>query len=52
MLERLERIDELERRLLAELEALAPAADRWARAEGDAAACGAAERLLARIRMP
>jgi hypothetical protein len=35
VLARLERIDALERRLLDELEALAPEAERWARAEQD-----------------
>ena len=50
MLQRLARIDALERRLLAELEALAPEAERWARAEADPAARAAADRLLARIR--
>lgn len=50
MLERLARIDALERRLLAELEALAPEAERWARAEADPRARDAASRLLARIR--
>lgn len=35
MLARLERIDALERRLLAELCALGPEAERWARAERD-----------------
>jgi hypothetical protein len=38
VLARLERIDALERRLLAELTALAPEAARWARAEQDDAA--------------
>lgn len=35
MLERLARIDALERRLLAEIAALAREAERWADAEGD-----------------
>ncbi|HET7043374.1 MAG TPA: hypothetical protein VFI37_00865 [Gaiellaceae bacterium] len=50
MLRRLDRIDALERRLLAELEALGPEAERWARAERDAGARDAAVRLLERIR--
>jgi hypothetical protein len=50
VLARLERIAELERRLLAELEALAPEAERWARMERDDRAAEAAERLLRRIR--
>jgi hypothetical protein len=50
VLERLARIDALERRLLAELEALAPEAERWARAERDLRARDAAVRLLERIR--
>ncbi len=50
MLARLARIEALERRLLAELEALAPEAERWAAAEADDEAQAAAERLLARIR--
>jgi len=49
ILARLERIDELERRLLAELQALAPEAERWAAAEGDDRAGEAALRLLARL---
>ena len=50
MLARLERIDELERRLLAELRALAPEAERWARQEADPRAAGAAAELLERFR--
>lgn len=50
MLRRLARIEGLEQRLLAELEALAPEAERWARAERDAKARAAAVRLLERIR--
>jgi hypothetical protein len=46
----LERIDALERRLLAELQALGPEAERWVRREGDERAALAAEQLLARIR--
>lgn len=49
MLERLERIEALERELLAEIESLAPEAAAWARAEGDARAAAAAGRLSARI---
>ena len=49
MLARLARIESLERRLLAELEALAPEADAWARAEGDGGARRAAARLRKRI---
>jgi hypothetical protein len=52
VLARLERIDELERRLRAELEALAPEAEAWAGREGDPRAAAAAERLLERIRRP
>ena len=52
MLARLERIDELERRLLAELRALAPEAEAWARHEGDGRAVQAAEQLLERMREP
>jgi hypothetical protein len=52
VLERLERIDELERRLLAELRALAPEAERWARQEADPRAAGAAAALLARLQSP
>jgi hypothetical protein len=52
VLARLERIDELERRLRAELEALAPEAEAWARHEGDRRAVEAAEQLLERIREP
>ncbi len=44
---RLERIDELEQRLLAELRALAPEAERWAGAEASPEAAGAAARLIA-----
>jgi hypothetical protein len=47
VLARLERIDELERRLLAELEALAPEAERWAAAEASIEAARAAARLIA-----
>jgi hypothetical protein len=47
VLARLERIDELERRLLAELEALAPEAERWAVAEASLEAARAAARLIA-----
>jgi hypothetical protein len=50
VLRRLARIDDLERQLLAELEALAPEAERWADAEGDPRARDAAVRLLERIR--
>jgi hypothetical protein len=50
VLRRLARIEGLEQRLLAELEALAPEAERWARAERDASARAAAVRLLERIR--
>jgi hypothetical protein len=52
VLSRLERIDELERRLLAELRALAPEAERWAEQEADQRAAGAAAELLARFREP
>ena len=50
VLERLARIEALERRLLAELVALAPEAERWARAEGDEPAREAAKRLLERVK--
>ena len=49
VLERLARIDALERRLLAELEALGPEAEAWVRAEGDERAGHAVRRLLARL---
>ena len=49
MLARLARIESLERRLLAELEALAPEAEAWARAERDGEALSAAAALRKRI---
>ena len=49
MLERLSRIDALERALLAEIAALVPEAERWAAAEDDARAAAAAGRLSARV---
>jgi hypothetical protein len=52
VLARLDRIDELERLLLAELEALAPEAERWARQEDDERAASAAAQLLERVRRP
>jgi hypothetical protein len=52
VLARLERIDELERRLLRELTALAPEAVAWAREERDPGALRAAAKLLERIREP
>jgi hypothetical protein len=48
VLARLERIDALEQRLLAELRALAPYAERWADEECDTRAAAAAVALLAR----
>ena len=52
MLARLERIEGLERRLRAELEALALEAERWARVERSAAASTAAARLRAALDLP
>jgi hypothetical protein len=48
VLDRLERIDELERRLLAEVRALVLEGERWAAAEGDGAETARA--ALARCR--
>jgi hypothetical protein len=53
VLARLERIDELERRLLAEVRALVREGERWAEAEGEGAEAAAAalercRRILAR----
>lgn len=50
MIDRLERIDELERRLLAELLALVPEAAAWARREGDERASAAVAQLVERFR--
>lgn len=52
MLARLARIDSLERVLRRELEALAPEAEAWARAEGDERARRAAEALRRRCTSP
>lgn len=49
VLERLLRIDALERQLLAEIVALAPETEAWARAECDPRAEAAVARLNARI---
>ena len=49
MLERLARIDALERALLAEIASLAREAARWAAAEGDDRALAAAESLRKRF---
>ena len=50
LIDRLERIDELERRLLAEIRALMPEAVAWARREGDERASAAVAQLVERIR--
>jgi hypothetical protein len=50
VLARLQRIDALERRLLAELRALAPEAERWAGRECDPAAARVAAQLADRLR--
>jgi hypothetical protein len=52
VLDRLARIDRLERRLLDELCALAPEAERWAKAEGDQRALEVAAELVKRIPKP
>jgi hypothetical protein len=52
VLERLGRIDALERLLLAELKALGPEAERWARRERDRDAARAAVELARRLRAP
>jgi hypothetical protein len=52
VLARLARIDSLERVLRRELEALAPEAEAWARAEGDERARRAAEALRRRCTSP
>jgi len=49
VLERLARIDALERRLLAEIAALAREAERWAALDGDARARAVAADLRARF---
>jgi hypothetical protein len=52
VLARLARIDSLEDALRRELEALAPEAEAWARAEGDERALRAAEALRRRRTKP